>query len=408
MPRSFMGQLSRVFDVTLDRFSEQPPPKSTIVSKNFERQLRKWEKSLRRKAIVKDKHRDTHWDREKALVEKVVGRLGKLIRSLELGNKTTEHLTSRIDQDNSFVAELFIRFAVNAKHRKSIRRIYAERKTQNGARLAHRHGVGIFESQRLARVVLRASMNQKQLNDAKLASMKQLAYGASHEVNNPLANIATRAQVLLRDESDPTRRKLIAMIEQQAMRAHEMIANMMYFAHPPKPNLALCCLAELSTAVAAEMAEHLAERRAKLELVGTNRSLPVLVDKQQIQMALKLLIDNSLEAIGQDGTIVVELESHNHRPKLSVMDTGHGLDESAREHLFDPFYSGREAGRGLGLGLSKVWRIAVLHDIRIQVKCCQPNGTSISLDFPACDEFATEKSAEPHSVTATRSSNPAA
>ncbi len=69
---------------------------------------------------------------------------------------------------------------------------------------------------------------------AKLEAMKELAYGAGHEINNPLANIATRAQTLLRDETNPERRRKLAAINAQAFRAHEMIADLMLFARPPQ------------------------------------------------------------------------------------------------------------------------------------------------------------------------------
>ena len=78
----------------------------------------------------------------------------------------------------------------------------------------------------------------EQLHEAKLDAMKELAYGASHEINNPLANISGRAQSLLRDEADPKRRKLLLAIDNQAMRAHEMISDLMLFARPPALELA--------------------------------------------------------------------------------------------------------------------------------------------------------------------------
>src|SRR4029078_709927 len=82
----------------------------------------------------------------------------------------------------------------------------------------------------------RAAEFDVQLERAKLDAMKELAYGASHEINNPLANIAARAQTLLDDEEDPGRRQKLVAIHRQAMRAHEMISDLMLFARPPKLN----------------------------------------------------------------------------------------------------------------------------------------------------------------------------
>src|SRR5215207_9723877 len=74
---------------------------------------------------------------------------------------------------------------------------------------------------------------EERLERAKLDAMKELAYGASHEINNPLANISARAQTLLRDERDPDRRRALEAINLQALRAHEMISDLMLFARPP-------------------------------------------------------------------------------------------------------------------------------------------------------------------------------
>src|SRR5436190_24315311 len=84
------------------------------------------------------------------------------------------------------------------------------------------------------------------VESAKLQALYNFAYGLSHEINNPLANIATRAQTLLVDEKDPERRRKLATIVQQAFRAHEMIADLMLFARPPALRLEEIDLARLT------------------------------------------------------------------------------------------------------------------------------------------------------------------
>src|SRR5262245_60908693 len=69
---------------------------------------------------------------------------------------------------------------------------------------------------------------------SKLQALYNFAYGLSHEINNPLANISARAQTLLVGEKDPERRRKLATIVQQAFKAHEMIADLMLFARPPR------------------------------------------------------------------------------------------------------------------------------------------------------------------------------
>ena len=83
------------------------------------------------------------------------------------------------------------------------------------------------------------------LEREKLASLKQFAYGLSHEINNPLTNISMRAQALLASEKDPDRRRALEAINAQAFRAFEMLADLMLFAHPPQPDLVSFDVAEL-------------------------------------------------------------------------------------------------------------------------------------------------------------------
>lgn len=219
--------------------------------------------------------------------------------------------------------------------------------------------------QQLARMVGR----QRSLNDcfdrrvalAKLGALKQLAYGLSHEINNPLANISTRAQQLQRGEDDPTRAAVLQRIVDQVYRAHEMIADLMFFAHPPAADPQSCDLNELIGAVTEEFRDEAARQAIRLEVETSEQPALASVDGQMIGEALRALIRNSIDAIGCEGTIVVSVVPNESRLLIHVADSGPGLSPQAREHAFDPYFCGREAGRGLGLGLCRVYRIAKLH-----------------------------------------------
>jgi signal transduction histidine kinase len=224
---------------------------------------------------------------------------------------------------------------------------------------------------------------QDALTREKLAAMQGLAYGASHEINNPLANIAARAQTLLLDEKDPQRRRSLATINAQAFRAHEMIADLMLFAKPPSPQKTLVNLAALAERVVGELADEAAEQGTELMRADAGAAtFFVNADEVQIGMAIRALCQNALQAVRHGGRIRVSLEQRDENTDLSVIDNGPGLTDEARKHLFDPFYSGREAGRGLGLGLSKVWRIMELHGGQVLVSSGPTIQTTFTLVFP--------------------------
>jgi hypothetical protein len=106
-----------------------------------------------------------------------------------------------------------------------------------------------------------------------------------------------------------------------------------------------------------------------------------------LRIVISSLLRNSVEALTPGGTIGVEAreitETDRRLAVFSVGDDGPGLSASEREHLFDPFYSGRQAGRGLGFGLSKAWRIVALHGGTIAVTSPESGGVKFTVYWPA-------------------------
>lgn len=225
------------------------------------------------------------------------------------------------------------------------------------------------------------------LEREKLASLRQFAYGLSHEINNPLTNIATRAQMLLPGEKDPNRRKALETINTQAFRAFEMLADLMLFAHPPTPQLTTFVVAELLDEVIQQHTPAAQEQRTSITLGKLPPDLSQLTaDRTQIAAAFAALLKNALEALKTSGEIQISVANISTEPasiEFTVTDNGPGITPEVRRHLFDPFFSGREAGRGLGLGLCKVWRIAELHLGEVRVESELGQGTRFTLRIPA-------------------------
>ena len=213
----------------------------------------------------------------------------------------------------------------------------------------------------------------QRLEAEKLAAMRELAYGASHEINNPLANIASRAQTLLRDETDPEKRRKLAVINTQAFRAFEMIADLMLFAKPPQPNKQPVDLRSIVAAVLAELKGDAAAQGTELSSPGDGGELMANVDRTHVEMAVRALVRNSIEALGSGGNVTVVARLAAEEPsepalaEIVVTDTGPGIPAELRPRVFDPYFSGREAGRGVGGGRSKCWRIAEMHGGRVIV-----------------------------------------
>ena len=223
----------------------------------------------------------------------------------------------------------------------------------------------------------------------KLESLKRFAYGAGHEINNPLANISIRAQTLLQDESDPERRRKLATISSQAFRAHEMIADLMLFAQPPKLVPQSVNVVQLVDEVLGELATAADSQNTIIRHNSQEEEIVLSADPTQLNVALRSVCINSLEAVGLGGTIDIsvqwaaEVELRRGRwVEIKIRDSGPGIAQDVRNRLFDPFYSGREAGRGLGFGLSKCWRVVTGHGGEIVVDSQPGRGATFTIMLP--------------------------
>ena len=221
----------------------------------------------------------------------------------------------------------------------------------------------------------------KQLAASKSDAIKQLAYGLSHEINNPLANISARAQQLQRDEPDPTRSASLQRISDQVYRAHEMIADLLFYANPPSKEQQDTDLGMIAEETVSKYQDEASRRSIEINIKikpdqlltdsGEPPTFPqnnqpaqqlfAVVDPGMIREAIGALIRNAIEAISDEGKIQISIHRTESSLIIEVADSGPGLSEQARKNAFDPYFSGREAGRGLGLGLCRVSRIAELH-----------------------------------------------
>ncbi len=235
---------------------------------------------------------------------------------------------------------------------------------------------------RLARLDQLERRFQQALEREKLEALAEFAAGAGHEINNPLATIVGRAQLLLRDETHPERRREAAVIVAQAKRAHEMIADLRLFARPPRPEPQRFDLGGLVETLLTDCAAEAEERSILISLLRTPGPLSVVLDPVQIRVALHALLRNAFEAIGRQGRVELALEASEASVTIRVTDTGPGIAPEHRQHIFDPFFSARQAGRGLGMGLSKCWRIITNHQGEIEVDTLPGQTTSFIVRLP--------------------------
>lgn len=206
-----------------------------------------------------------------------------------------------------------------------------------------------------------------ELHKQKTEAIYHFAYGLSHELNNPLANIATRAGVLAQQSNQTAEsRALLNTIVDNAMRGCEMLGDLMLIARPPQLTLAAVSVEPFTTELVRHARTWATCRQITL-VVETDSCSDVRIDANAFREALWSLLRNAIEAMPAGGEVLLRVRQREAvcrgTPCVSfeISDRGQGLSPQALEHCFDPYYSGREAGRGLGVGLAKAQRIVELH-----------------------------------------------
>ena len=233
--------------------------------------------------------------------------------------------------------------------------------------------------------LLATALNWEQkLLTQKLAALGEFAAGAGHEINNPLAAIKGRAAQLLEHETDPNRRQLLETIGAQTYRIRDMIGDTMLFATPPAPQPESLDFTVLLESVVHRFTDEF--RTRKISLWGKrDRDIEVLADETQLKIVVAELVRNALAAVDDGGRIEIDCYADPDDAScvlFRITDDGKGLTAVEREHAFDPFYSGRQAGRGLGFGLSKCWRIITQHQGTIAIGESSTGVTEIVVRLP--------------------------
>jgi signal transduction histidine kinase len=275
----------------------------------------------------------------------------------------------------------------------SLLRTAAEARRRSGAALALRleQDVDDLHAQ-LARV---SEVAGEELRGAKLAALAEFAAGAGHEINNPLAVISGHAQRLLRTERDDDRVESLRSVVRQTQRIAGILKELMQFARPARPESGRVVVADLFTAVRTDLEPAAAERGVRVEQVSVPADVTLDADPRQLRSAVGAVVRNGVEAAGADGWVRLTCETTATAVRLVVEDGGPGMTAEAVEHAFDPFFCGRSAGRGRGLGLPTAWQLTRQNsgDLRHEPADDGPTRFVFTFPQPAANPFSERRAA---------------
>jgi len=238
----------------------------------------------------------------------------------------------------------------------------------------------------LSQALLRnQQVNQQLVQTERLAAVGQLAAGAAHEINNPLAIISARAQLLELKEQDEKRKHELAVICTQIDRITKILSNLMDFARPAPPKLKEVDIHAILERVLELMGNGFGAHGISVHKSYDPAMVPIKADPNQLEQVFLNLMINARHAMEKKGgklTVATRLAQDRSTVTVKVQDQGSGISRENMKRIFDPFFTTKEEGKGTGLGLSTSMGIVNSHFGKIDIHSELGKGTVFSVELP--------------------------
>jgi two-component system sensor histidine kinase PilS (NtrC family) len=223
-------------------------------------------------------------------------------------------------------------------------------------------------------------MEERMRQADRLATLGRMSANIAHEIRNPLASLSGAIEALIGHAvAEPERERLARIVLRESDRLNTIIKNFLEYARPAPLSLSMVNVAEVVEEVLV-----LLEHRANPGRLKIERDVPPTLgwrlDPQQFRQAMWNLCLNALEAMPEGGELRVVAMERSDRLDVVVSDTGEGIPPGDLEHVFEPFFSTKPGGSGLGLAL--VHRVALDHTGSVAVRSRPEAGTVFTLSLP--------------------------
>jgi PAS domain S-box-containing protein len=227
---------------------------------------------------------------------------------------------------------------------------------------------------------------QQVVQSERLAAMGAMIGGVAHELNNPLTSILGVSDLLQDSQTTDSARKQVAILQQQARRAAEIVHNLTYFATPPTPGQTRVNLGEIVERTLNLHSYSLRKNNITVDFIREPGLPYVQGDPHQLMQIFLNLILNAEQAIREareKGTIRIRLGATGPMVWASFLDDGPGIPVEILASIFDPFYTTKRPGRGTGLGLSICKSVMKEHNGTVEASNAPGGGAVFTVTLPA-------------------------
>jgi len=228
---------------------------------------------------------------------------------------------------------------------------------------------------------VRANRKDESVQSERLAFTGRIAASIAHEIRNPLGNVSMSVQQL-RDAfaEDSPWAKHIEVIIRNTERINFLITELLNCARPPKLNTQPHNIHEILESVLDSIKTKIASQRIGVSKRFNSQMPPTNVDKEQIERVFSNVMINSLDAMPNGGKMTITTEMEGDFLVVKIQDTGEGIPEEDIIRIFDPFFSTKPTG--VGLGLSITYGIVVSHGGTIGVESERNRGALFAISLP--------------------------
>ncbi|MBN1850980.1 MAG: GHKL domain-containing protein [Deltaproteobacteria bacterium] len=215
----------------------------------------------------------------------------------------------------------------------------------------------------------------------RLASIGEMVAGISHEIKNPLGIIQSTAELLGQlPNTDDKKKRLTNVITEETSRLNEKIMEFLDFARPQALNLQECRLEEIIKKNISFLGPELEKKHIRIENNLNGRSFKILADQELLYRAFLNIFINAIQAMVGDGTISVHISKEKDVYLIEIKDTGSGIPDKALKKIFNPFFTTKQKGSGLGLSIVK--KTIEDHQGTLRIESKVNEGTLVSIQLP--------------------------
>jgi signal transduction histidine kinase len=251
--------------------------------------------------------------------------------------------------------------------------------SQAAERLKESHDVLQTEVRRLHDEL--ANKNRQLERRKRLAALGEMAAGLAHEIRNPLGGIQLYANLLRKDLSEmPDQVDIIDKIIKGVRSLDDLVTDVLALTHTVQPKFNEGDLVQVVETAMEFLQPMLAEKESQIAF-NSPVSLPAICDTNMLQRAMMNLIRNAVEAAGQGGQVIVDLNKSKKGIELRISDSGPGIEPEVADRIFNPFFTTKDTGTGLGLSI--VHRIIEAHNGTIKITKASIGGARFTIRFTA-------------------------